>query len=218
MNNNKTNIKSGERLSFFKLFKDESYHLEIPIIQRDYAQGRKSSSEVREMFLDSLYFYLEDNKPHRDLDFVYGTIQGTVHERFIPLDGQQRLTTLFLLHWYLANISGNSIGFRSVLSIKGKSKFTYETRTSSREFCDALMSNDIDMNALLLPDYNKQNRLSKTIQDCGWFYFSWENDPTIQSMLNMLDSIHGKYSNRPEFYDRLIDNLKPVITFLFFNL
>jgi uncharacterized protein with ParB-like and HNH nuclease domain len=44
--------------------------------------------------------YLEENKPNRDLDFVYGsTEQEEEIEKFIPLDGQQRLTTLFLLQW-----------------------------------------------------------------------------------------------------------------------
>ncbi len=34
--------------------------------------------------------------------FVYGSVEGIGETRFLPLDGQQRLTTLFLLHWYLA--------------------------------------------------------------------------------------------------------------------
>lgn len=43
--------------------------------------------------------YLEEGMSHRDLDFVYGSSKriGDV-TYFIPLDGQQRLTTLFLLH------------------------------------------------------------------------------------------------------------------------
>lgn len=35
-----TNEYKGERLSFFKLFAQKNYKLVIPIIQRDYAQGR----------------------------------------------------------------------------------------------------------------------------------------------------------------------------------
>ena len=60
MKNNELNIQSGERLTFFKLFTEKGYHVEIPIIQRDYAQGRDSSSEVREIFLDALFNYLEE--------------------------------------------------------------------------------------------------------------------------------------------------------------
>src|SRR5690606_2441654 len=43
-------------------------------------------------------------------------------------------------------------------------------------------------------------------------------DPTIQSMLTMLDSINGKFRANSDFYSRLIDNEQPVITFLFLNL
>ena len=68
----------------------------IPKIQRDYAQGRIDSDtvRVRTRFLESLYKALTDVPI--TLDFVYGDIdnQGVMR----PLDGQQRLTTLFLLH------------------------------------------------------------------------------------------------------------------------
>ncbi len=210
---------SGERLSFFKLFSDKGLKVEIPIIQRDYAQGRPSESEVREVFLDALYDYLEQGDPHRDLDFVYGSIlfEGG-SPRFVPLDGQQRLTTLFLLHWYLAQISDDMELLRDVTCKDNKSQFSYETRASSNEFCDALMACDLNMDSLLEADSGKKNSLSKTILDKGWFYLSWIHDPTIQSMLNMLDSIHVKFSGNPEFFLRLVDDKKPVITFLFLNL
>ena len=70
--------------------------IEIPIIQRDYAQGRKNNDvdRVRRRFLESLYKAVTE-KPII-LDFVYGDIDkdGVM----TPLDGQQRLTTLYLLH------------------------------------------------------------------------------------------------------------------------
>ena len=80
--------------------------IRIPMIQRDYAQGRPSEEEVREDFLSALGDAL--NKSANDptlplnLDFIYGSVEGDIETRFLPLDGQQRLTTLFLLHWYLA--------------------------------------------------------------------------------------------------------------------
>jgi uncharacterized protein with ParB-like and HNH nuclease domain len=73
--------------------------IEIPIIQRDYAQGRNSRevNRIREGFLSALYNALTQDKPIK-LDFIYGDInEGT--KVLTPLDGQQRLTTLFLLHW-----------------------------------------------------------------------------------------------------------------------
>jgi len=225
--NNNINILSGERLSFYKLFCEKRYRILIPIIQRDYAQGRQTTTEVRNVFLDALYDYLNDNKPNRDLDFVYGSLNKTDGiTDFIPLDGQQRLTTLFLLHWYHYQISENSekkLEFKSVLLKDGKSMFTYETRSSSSEFCDALMKNDINFNGLLEADKDdqdksKENSLSKTIKNQPWFFLSWQYDPTIQSMLTMLDAIHIKFANKKEYFERMINTENPIITFLFLNL
>lgn len=217
MMNNNINTQSGERLSFYKLFCEKQYRISIPIIQRDYAQGRQTTTEVRSIFLDALFNYLDENEPNRDLDFVYGSLNETGGMTdFIPLDGQQRLTTLFLLHWYLYQISDNTEKkeeFKKALLKDGKkSMFIYETRRSSSEFCDVLMKNDIDFKQLI------DNSLSKTIENSSWFFLSWKYDPTIQSMLTMLDAIHNRFADKNEYFERLIDKEKPIITFLFLNL
>ena len=214
MSNKEFDLQSGKRSTFFNLFREKGYHVEIPIIQRDYAQGRATTVEIRESFLDALYEYLDEDIPNRDLDFIYGSLINNGDTCFVPLDGQQRLTTLFLLHWYLANLSGNTLVFKTYLANGAKSKFTYKTRTSSTEFCDALLLNETDLTMLLDPDKGKKNELSKTIRNCGWFYLSWENDPTIQSMLVMLDAIHQRFSMKPEFFLRLTNENRPIITFL----
>lgn len=218
MSDMKIDSRSGERLSFYQLFEQKYMQVEIPIIQRDYAQGRIEVAEVRDAFLHALHGYLEKGVPFQDLDFVYGSVTNndTGRHRFTPLDGQQRLTTLFLLHWYLAQIADQQESFRRVLSTDGKSHFTYETRSSSREFCNALIANDIDFSTLLLE--SGKECLSKMIKDRAWFYLSWESDSTISSMLTMLDAIHLHFSGNTDYFDKLIDKDTPVITFRFLNL
>ena len=80
------------------------YKVEIPIIQRDYAQGRKHGKvpKIRDGFLNNLLEALKPSAETLELDFVYGYINDTQSEEkhkqiFIPLDGQQRLTTLFFI-------------------------------------------------------------------------------------------------------------------------
>ena len=70
--------------------------IEIPVLQRDYAQGRsiEKIARIRKDFLDVLHDALV-NDASVTLDFVYGDI---VRGKLTLLDGQQRLTTLFLLH------------------------------------------------------------------------------------------------------------------------
>ena len=75
--------------------------IRIPVIQRDFAYGRIEESDKRESLISKLYSHLEPNNPiPYILDFVYGKIDSD--KNFYPIDGQQRLTTLYLLHLYLA--------------------------------------------------------------------------------------------------------------------
>jgi uncharacterized protein with ParB-like and HNH nuclease domain len=118
----------------------ENYSIEIPIIQRDYAQGRETLAveTIRNGLLDTLYNAIESKKPV-DFDFIYGSLETVASEtKFIPLDGQQRLTTLFLLHWYLACKDG-----KLDQEINKLCNFKYETRRSSEEFCKALVTKGI---------------------------------------------------------------------------
>ena len=80
----------------------------VPIIQRDYAQGRSNDDvrQIREPFLKKLFEVLDSKEGKQELDFIYGSLErpkdisfkNVNYENFVPLDGQQRLTTLFLLH------------------------------------------------------------------------------------------------------------------------
>lgn len=83
----------SKKISFWKLL--ESKKIVIPIIQRDYAQGREGKEFLRERFLGQLFDALQEDAKPLVLDFVYGSVE---EDTIYPLDGQQRLTTLWLLH------------------------------------------------------------------------------------------------------------------------
>ena len=108
----------------------------IPMIQRDYAQGREDARtrEVRKRFLDALHEAVT-GKPIT-LDFIYGDISPD--GIMTPLDGQQRLTTLFLLHWYAAKRAGVPESEYAFLK-----NFSYETRASARMFCEKLIDPEL---------------------------------------------------------------------------
>jgi len=202
----------GERLSFYRLIDEKKYVVEIPIIQRDYAQGRASASEIRSQFLSALKEYLLGNESI-DLDFIYGSLKdGGSVTLFTPLDGQQRLTTLFLLHWYLALKENKLSEFQNIMLLDGKTKFSYETRITSRDFCYALISNDI-----VFPG-NISIQISEEIKNSSWFFSSWLSDPTINSMLVVLDDIHKLFFETSNLYGKLIDTDKQIICFQFIEL
>jgi len=207
-------MKEGKTLSFIELIEGVDA-IQIPILQRDYAQGRQEQSEVRRQFLRSIKRVLLTDYPSQplDLDFVYGTFEEGDRNVLSVLDGQQRLTTLFLLHWYLATKDGKGQYFRQSCVSGQTSKFTYKTRISASEFFDALArASDIDCNGV-------QDSPSDLILDKAWFFASWRSDPTVQACLTMLDSIHQHFFDcGGGLYDRLTDKEAPCIAFQYLNL
>lgn len=166
--------KTANKYTFWQYL--ESNNIVIPIIQRDYAQGREGKEYLRNKFIKSMKKALESNEP-LILDFVYGSEE---HGHIYPLDGQQRLTTLWLLHWYIAYKSQNLSPNEQVFS-----SLTYETRVTSREFMKKLSK--------LEAQYQKQDsciiekqKLDKYIRSHSWFLTAWKNDPTIKAMLTTI--------------------------------
>ena len=174
----------SKNISFWSLL--ISKKIVIPIIQRDYAQGRIGKEYLRERFLGQLFDALQQQNTELVLDFVYGSVEKGV---LYPLDGQQRLTTLWLLHWYLALCAGTLEEDKKVLQ-----RFSYETRVSSRTFCQKLCEID--------ESYTPQKHgIAAFIRNQRWYYSAYEQDPTIQSMLRMLDGTNIKDSNATDITD-----------------
>lgn len=194
------NTYKGEILNFPQLL--DKFKVEIPIIQRDYAQGREDKKEIRTNFLNALYESLSENKAIK-LDFIYGSKNNGA---FLPLDGQQRLTTLFLIHWFAAN-KDEKLNSETKKTLN---KFSYETRITSRDFCSSLINNSIEI-------INSQNSLSSIIKDSNWFFLSWKKDPTIDAMLRTLDDINDIFYGIENLWEKLTskDNL---ISFYFVEL
>ena len=188
----------------------------IPIIQRDYAQGRSGEKyqHIRENFLKQIGKVIdvlpmdEGEEASNSMDFIYGMedmnpINGK--NSIYPIDGQQRLTALWLIHWYVAfkakktdlsqfteaekkriNDPSDKLDDLSpekkeiVETIKKLKKFSYETRTSSRELCQKLCD-------LKGAEKQSETGIVQFIKNQTWFLSVWEQDPTIKAMLNMLE-------------------------------
>jgi hypothetical protein len=205
----------GSQIIYKQLFERHG-RIRVPMIQRDYAQGRLTETEVREEFLNALEAALK--KPVDDpmlplnLDFIYGSVEGDDETRFLPLDGQQRLTTLFLLHWYLAWRDEQWDVFNQLFQAEHGSRFAYSVRPSSNEFFDELVRYRPDSLPEDVPE------LARIISDQSWYFRNWRLDPTIQSVLHMLDAIHKRFSSSTGLFSRLTDEVQPAITFQLLDL
>lgn len=166
-----------------------SNKVEIPIIQRDYAQGRTDSktNKIRKDFLDALFDFvahkLTDQNAQIELDFIYGfsEVESDNKITFVPIDGQQRLTTLWLLYWFVS-VKENA----SETETKFLSNFLYETRHSTTEFCRNLI--------LFKPEFSHE-KISQEVKNQSWYFETWDYDPSIQAMLIVLDDIELRYKN-----------------------
>src|SRR5690554_2845558 len=84
---NELNLDKGQEFRLIDIFKNKNLKFRIPIYQRNYAWGEQ---EINRLFLD-----IKDNKQNQ---YYLGTLvlykNGDYYD---VIDGQQRLTTLFLL-------------------------------------------------------------------------------------------------------------------------
>ncbi|HEY0667625.1 MAG TPA: DUF262 domain-containing protein [Sphingobacteriaceae bacterium] len=240
-----------DQYSFINLI--DYFKIQIPILQRDYVQGRKNEivKDIRENFVSDLVEHISvETEKILPLDFIYGyadeefgkfdreisrknidslltTIRNysssedfevlfSISDRknisknlFIPLDGQQRLTTLFLLHFYVA------LKHRPEQLLILREKLTYKTRKSSDQFCEKLLLNATKLDT--------EMPIAVSIQDSNWFLISWKKDPTVDGMLIMLDEIERKFNTYPNLQKRLeiaFDNLfkSPKVVFDFLDM
>lgn len=205
----------GTQLIFSELLERHG-HIRVPLIQRDFAQGRTDQQEVRDEFLGALHQALclppASELLPLNLDFIYGSVEGEGTGNFQPLDGQQRLTTLFLLHWYLAWRDDCGEAFRMLCADGKISRFSYRVRPSSKEFFDALVL----FSPPKAPD--EVDNVSLLLADQPWYFRGWRLDPTIQSALVMLDALHNRFQNEHGLYARLTDTVQPAITFQLLDL
>ncbi len=179
----------------------QQYHVEIPMLQRDYAQGRKSQEKIAKEFLEAIFNVLDNKKKFLHIDFIYGYEENS---KFLLIDGQQRITTLWLLYLYLYKRLGKLAEIQEYIS-----KFSYKTRRSSADFCKNLIKKDFDMSA----------KPSQAIREKGGAFAKEEDldsDPTIKAMLHMLDLIYIKVGNASqEKLNRLTNNLGRITFYLF---
>lgn len=170
----------------------------IPLLQRDFAQGRTDGDipRIRREFVGALHHAVTSGES-LDLDYVFGDLTGGA---FTPLDGQQRLTTLFLLHWYLAAQADQ------LKAGAAWTAFTYGARASARAFCEALVAQRPPPSI---------TALSGWVRDQAWFLATWRHDPTVNAMLVVLDEIHDRFRTEDctAAWRRMVNTERPAITF-----
>lgn len=163
----------AEITTFWRLL--ERIPVRIPGDRRGYVQGRPDAARVLGDFADALCAALRGDG-RLELDCVIGSIRDGAFE---PLDGRQRLTALFLLHWRVA-AGEERLDDAVVARLR---RFSDRTRPDVRRFCRFLAGCRPSFASL------SGDSLSAAILELGGDP-AWEEDESVAGMLAMLDALH----------------------------
>ena len=165
------------------------YRVVIPGIQRHYVQGANNpkAESVRKLFIKEIFTAIEEKQNEFNLHFIYGPINTDGEDSFVPVDGQQRLTTLWLIARYAAEKAEPS-DRKDLLSLL--SRFTYEDRINAKRFCQALTCEDSRW------DFTQDPNPDILCQD--WFVDYLKEDETVASMIRMLSTIHEEWNKHQD--------------------
>ena len=165
------------------------YRVVIPGIQRHYVQGANNpkAESVRKQFIKEIFTAIEEKQHEFNLHFIYGPINTDGEDSFVPVDGQQRLTTLWLIARYAAEKAEPS-DCKDLLRLL--SRFTYEDRINAKRFCQALTCEDSRW------DITQDPNPDILCQD--WFVNYWKEDETVASMIRMLSTIHEEWNKHQD--------------------
>ncbi len=193
----------------------------VPEIQRDYVWGESQVKGLLQTLSDDYKEYLNavppiklDEEPELALDFfkfykkrkyvsnigfIYAYNDSEYAGKYFLIDGQQRITTIYILLLILAN-RNESIRehFKRTFLLDEANKLDYKVREAAHEFLNSLTSYMLD---------GKNN-----ITDQLWMYEDYNNDRTIITILNNIKVLQKELDklkfDEPDFYNYLCDYLE----------
>lgn len=192
---NNFRLESGHEYSLKQLLNGKN-KIVIPDLQRDYCWGDKAwnkeannYTELVSGFMDSLLSVFNENSEDKlTLGLIYG--YENPHYTIQLCDGQQRLTTLFLLMGMINRKTDNN-RFKDILISEAEladdrePNLLYSIRESTLYFLSDLVCEFFLNNGLELPAIKKMD----------WYFKEYGLDASIQSMLNALRTIDMKLIN-----------------------
>lgn len=192
---NKIRLESGQEYTLNQIFNGTN-KIVIPDLQRDYCWGdkawnedEKSFTELVSGFIDSLISAYDEKSQNK---LTLGLIYGYENPHFIIqlCDGQQRLTTLFLLVGMINRRTDNN-HFKNILisdfelTDDNEPNLLYAIRESTLYFLSDLVCKFfLEQKKIEVDDIYKQD----------WYFNEYNLDASIQSMLSAIKIIDDKLS------------------------
>ena len=186
---------SGKEYSLADLFGGDTKII-IPDLQRDYCWGNyavtdRKSSKTKELVSDFVKNIVELFEEKSDSSLTMGLIYGyeQPHNHIQICDGQQRLTTLFLILGYI-NIKCSGVYDDYIIS-KQEREDDYEPHLqyAIRESTLYFLS-DLSRKVFI-----ERNTKVTDIKLSNWYFAEYDNDASIQSMIAALQIIDNVFNS-----------------------
>lgn len=191
MKTNSFRLESGREYTLGQIFSGNNKII-IPDLQRDYCWGDKAwnkdtdnYNELVSKFIDDLISSLKNDDKKLMLGLIYGFESPHFHIQLC--DGQQRLTTFFLLIGMINRKVGrnkfeNLLVSKDEASGEKESNLQYAIRESTVYFLNDLVNKFFLTNEITIEDIKKQS----------WYFKEYDLDASIQSMLSAISIIDEK--------------------------
>ena len=193
-------LVTGEVCTLHKLFSKNNVVI-IPDLQRDYCWGTKTND--KDLVRDFVRNIKNNSKADLSLGLIYGYEAPIGHIQLC--DGQQRITTLFLLLGLINKKTDNKFQDQLISNFELKEDdkdpyLQYSIRESSLYFLSDLVCHFfIAKNDMTVSEITSQ----------PWYFKDYDLDPSIQSMLEALITIEKEIIDVDalEFGDCIVNRL-----------
>ncbi|MBQ0088266.1 MAG: DUF262 domain-containing protein [Prevotellaceae bacterium] len=193
-------FKSGNEYSLADLFGGDTKII-IPDLQRDYCWGNnavvdrkttKTKDLVSDFVKNIIELYEEKAESSLTMGLVYGYEQPHAHIQIC--DGQQRLTTLFLLLGYINNKCKGIFDDYIISEQEREDDFEPHLQYAIRESTLYFLS-DLSRNVFI-----NRNTEVRDIKLSNWYFNEYDHDASIQSMISALETIENVFCTLEFFH------------------
>ena len=165
------------------------------------AQGEPLKEESIISYLQTEYDKLKFNLK---IGFIYAYHDSQYAGKFFLIDGQQRITTLYLILLALYKKKGLQADFKTLYFKEGKLKLDYKVREASHDFLLEFVTCELDSSG-------------KGVETSTKFYKSdYEKDETIKNIRKNYAVINEELDKIPEI-DSLLDYIENFIELNYFD-
>lgn len=200
--------KEMKKENFVALF--EKHIVCIPAIQREYVQGydEEQTNIVRSNFIDEIFDALS-NESDLDIGIIYGYTQkeeSSGKSIFFPVDGQQRITTLYVIYWCLSMMKTETED--DLLKDK---ILQYEVRNSTTRFFKELVNKE--KIEFFKKCFSRKDSIYESLVSQEWFESQWLSDVTVLAVINVISEVYHKIIKKEDvknFWDKALKNFSNI--------